>query len=66
MIAVGVCMFVLMIGLALLIVWKLFVYVHDKKEVAKFEAEKAKAKWQSVSYYYYSCLNGLCENDIES
>ncbi|XP_062868445.1 integrin beta-6 [Trichomycterus rosablanca] len=47
MIAVGVCMFVLMIGIALLVVWKLFVYVHDKKEVAKFEAERAKAKWQS-------------------
>ena len=50
MIAVGVCLSVLTIGITLLVVWKLLVSVHDRKEVAKFEAERAKAKWQSVSY----------------
>lgn len=49
MIALGVCMSVLTIGIILAVVWKLFIYVHDQKEVAKFEAERAKAKWQSVS-----------------
>uniref|UniRef100_A0A3B1JK13 Integrin beta n=1 Tax=Astyanax mexicanus TaxID=7994 RepID=A0A3B1JK13_ASTMX len=48
-IALGVCMSVLTIGIILLVVWKFLVSVHDKKEVAKFEAERAKAKWQSVS-----------------
>ncbi|KAF5909912.1 integrin beta-6-like [Clarias magur] len=47
MIALGVCTSVLTIGIILAVVWKLFIYVHDQKEVAKFEAEKAKAKWQS-------------------
>ncbi|KAG7327717.1 hypothetical protein KOW79_009323 [Hemibagrus wyckioides] len=47
MIALGVCMSVLTIGIILAVVWKLFIYVHDQKEVAKFEAERAKAKWQS-------------------
>ncbi|XP_017572150.1 integrin beta-6 [Pygocentrus nattereri] len=47
MIALGVCMSVLTIGITLLVVWKLLVSVHDRKEVAKFEAERAKAKWQS-------------------
>lgn len=42
-------MSVLTIGIILAVVWKLFIYVHDQKEVAKFEAERAKAKWQSVS-----------------
>uniref|UniRef100_A0A8B9J7J7 Integrin beta n=1 Tax=Astyanax mexicanus TaxID=7994 RepID=A0A8B9J7J7_ASTMX len=46
-IALGVCMSVLTIGIILLVVWKFLVSVHDKKEVAKFEAERAKAKWQS-------------------
>lgn len=50
MIALGVCLAVLTIGIILAVVWKLFIYVHDQKEVAKFEAERAKAKWQSVSY----------------
>ncbi|XP_026874139.2 integrin beta-6 isoform X3 [Electrophorus electricus] len=46
-IALGVCMSVLTIGITLLVVWKLLVSVHDRKEVARFEAERAKAKWQS-------------------
>lgn len=48
MIVLGVSLSVLTIGLILLGVWKLLVSVHDRKEVAKFEAERAKAKWQSV------------------
>uniref|UniRef100_A0A671PSD3 Integrin beta n=1 Tax=Sinocyclocheilus anshuiensis TaxID=1608454 RepID=A0A671PSD3_9TELE len=47
LIALGVCMSVLIIGITLLVIWKFLVSVHDRKEVAKFEAEKAKAKWQS-------------------
>ncbi|KAK7127937.1 hypothetical protein R3I93_020498 [Phoxinus phoxinus] len=47
LIALGVCMSVLVVGIALLVIWKFLVSVHDRKEVAKFEAEKAKAKWQS-------------------
>uniref|UniRef100_A0A672SME8 Integrin beta n=1 Tax=Sinocyclocheilus grahami TaxID=75366 RepID=A0A672SME8_SINGR len=47
LIALGVCMSVLIIGITLLVIWKFLVSVHDRKEVAKFEAEKTKAKWQS-------------------
>uniref|UniRef100_A0A3P9I6G5 Integrin beta n=1 Tax=Oryzias latipes TaxID=8090 RepID=A0A3P9I6G5_ORYLA len=48
MIILGVSLSVVCIGLILLAVWKVLISVHDKKEVAKFEAEKAKAKWQTV------------------
>lgn len=47
MIILGVSLSVVCIGLILLAVWKVLVSVHDRKEVAKFEAERAKAKWQS-------------------
>ncbi|XP_018597004.1 integrin beta-6 [Scleropages formosus] len=47
MIVLGVSLSVLTIGIILLGIWKLLVSVHDRKEVAKFEAERAKAKWQS-------------------
>ncbi|TRY88129.1 hypothetical protein DNTS_031505 [Danionella cerebrum] len=47
LIALGVCMSVLVIGISLLVFWKFLVSLHDRKEVAKFEAERAKAKWQS-------------------
>uniref|UniRef100_A0A3P9BBS4 Integrin beta n=1 Tax=Maylandia zebra TaxID=106582 RepID=A0A3P9BBS4_9CICH len=47
MILLGVSLSVVCIGLILLGVWKVLVSVHDQKEVAKFEAERAKANWQS-------------------
>lgn len=48
MIVLGLSLSVVCIGMILLIVWKVLVSVHDRKEVARFEAEKSKAKWQSV------------------
>ncbi|CAL8350881.1 unnamed protein product [Merluccius merluccius] len=47
LIIVGVSLSILCMGLTLLAVWKLLVSVHDRKEVARFEAERSKAKWQS-------------------
>ena len=48
MIILAVSLSILLMGLVLLGVWKLLVSVHDRKEVARFEAERSKAKWQSV------------------
>lgn len=48
MIVLGLSLSVVCIGLILLVVWKVLVSVHDRKEVARFEAERSKAKWQSV------------------
>ncbi|XP_072236930.1 integrin beta-6 [Leuresthes tenuis] len=47
MIILGVSLSVVCIGLILMAVWKVLVSVHDRKEVARFEAERAKAKWQT-------------------
>ncbi|XP_074523046.1 integrin beta-6 [Halichoeres trimaculatus] len=47
MIILGVSLSIVCIGLILLGVWKVLVSVHDRKEVAKFEAERSKAKWQT-------------------
>ncbi|XP_010873075.2 integrin beta-3a [Esox lucius] len=38
---------ILFLGLAGLLIWKLFVTLHDAKEFAKFQEEKAKAKWDT-------------------
>ncbi|XP_030649159.1 integrin beta-3a [Chanos chanos] len=38
---------VLLLGLAALLIWKLLVTIHDRREFAKFEAERAKAKWDT-------------------
>ncbi|XP_072926820.1 integrin beta-3-like isoform X2 [Hemitrygon akajei] len=36
---------ILLLGLVALLIWKMLVTVHDRKEFAKFEAERARAKW---------------------
>ncbi|XP_029461445.1 integrin beta-6 [Rhinatrema bivittatum] len=47
MIILGVSLAILLIGFVLLCIWKLLVSLHDRKEVAKFEAERSKAKWET-------------------
>ncbi|XP_012664430.1 integrin beta-6 isoform X4 [Otolemur garnettii] len=47
MIMLGVSLASLLIGVVFLCIWKLLVSFHDRKEVAKFEAERSKAKWQT-------------------
>ncbi|XP_066432051.1 integrin beta-6 [Eleutherodactylus coqui] len=49
MILVGVSIAIALIGIVLLCIWKLLVSYHDRNEVAKFEAERAKANWQEVT-----------------
>lgn len=39
---------ILLLGLAALLVWKLLITIHDRHEFAKFEEEKARAKWEAV------------------
>ncbi|XP_072902731.1 integrin beta-2 [Hemitrygon akajei] len=36
---------VLLIGLVILMIWKLLTYLYDRREFKKFEKERAKAKW---------------------
>ncbi|XP_006020407.1 integrin beta-6 isoform X1 [Alligator sinensis] len=47
MIMLGVSLAILLIGIVLLCIWKLLVSFQDRKEVAKFEEERSKAKWQT-------------------
>ncbi|XP_069838890.1 integrin beta-6 isoform X2 [Dendropsophus ebraccatus] len=45
MILVGVSITIALIGIVLLCIWKLLVSYHDRKEFAKFDAERKKAHW---------------------
>lgn len=40
---------ILFLGLAALLIWKLLITIHDRREFAKFEEERARAKWDTVS-----------------
>ncbi|XP_037538346.1 integrin beta-1 [Nematolebias whitei] len=46
-IVVGVVAGIVMIGLALLLIWKLLMIIHDRREFAKFEKEKMNAIWDT-------------------
>ncbi|KAI4876648.1 hypothetical protein NFI96_014733 [Prochilodus magdalenae] len=44
---------ILLLGLAALLIWKLLVTIHDRREYAKFEEERAKAKWEAANNPLY-------------
>lgn len=50
-IILGVIAFIVLIGLAILLLWKLLTTIHDRREFARFEKERAMAKWDTVSLF---------------
>ncbi|XP_062874622.1 integrin beta-3a [Trichomycterus rosablanca] len=44
---------IFLLGLAALLIWKLMVTIHDRREFAKFEEERAKAKWEAANNPLY-------------
>ncbi|CAB1340774.1 unnamed protein product [Coregonus sp. 'balchen'] len=46
-IVAGVVAGIVLIGLTLLLIWKLLMIIHDRREFAKFEKEKMNAKWDT-------------------
>uniref|UniRef100_A0A8C1NFT9 Integrin beta n=1 Tax=Cyprinus carpio TaxID=7962 RepID=A0A8C1NFT9_CYPCA len=58
---------ILLLGLAALLVWKLLITIHDRREFAKFEEEKARAKWEAVRLtfrLFVRCCTSSFENLI--
>ena len=44
----GVIAAIVAIGLILILMWKAFTTIHDRREFARFEKERAMAKWDAV------------------
>ncbi|VDK73831.1 unnamed protein product [Gongylonema pulchrum] len=49
-IVLGVIAGIVILGLILLLVWKLLTVLHDRAEFAKFDNERLMAKWDTVSF----------------
>lgn len=47
-IILGVIAAIVLIGLALLLLWKMVTTIHDRREFARFEKERMMAKWDTV------------------
>lgn len=48
----GVTGGIVLFGLLLLLIWKIVTSMHDRREYAKFEKERAMSKWDRVSIIY--------------
>lgn len=48
-ILLGVVGSILLIGIVLLAIWKLLVTIHDRREFAKFQSERSRARYEMVS-----------------
>ncbi len=47
-IILGIVIGIIIIGLILLLIWRLLTYIHDKREFSRFEKERQNAKWEQV------------------
>ena len=41
------------IGLVLILMWKVFTTIHDRREFAKFEDERKNARWDTVIFLIF-------------
>jgi len=61
-IVLGVIGAIVLIGLALLLLWKLLTTIHDRREFAKFEKERMMAKWDTGENPIYKQATSTFKN----
>ncbi|KAK2580997.1 hypothetical protein KPH14_006050 [Odynerus spinipes] len=61
-IVLGVIAAIVLIGLALLLLWKLLTTIHDRREFAKFEKERMLAKWDTGENPIYKQATSTFKN----
>lgn len=59
-IVMGVIASIVLIGLALLFLWKILTTIHDRREFAKFEKERRSAKWDTVRKIFLRHFFSIC------
>lgn len=52
-VVLGVIGGILLLGLILLLIWKLVVFILDRREYAQFEQERQNARWDTVRFYIF-------------
>ncbi|XP_073971192.1 position-specific antigen beta subunit myospheroid isoform X1 [Rhodnius prolixus] len=61
-IVLGVIGAIVLIGLAILLLWKLLTTIHDRREFAKFEKDTMLAKWDTVENPIYKQATSTFKN----
>jgi integrin beta 1 len=63
-IVLGVVLGIVLVGLFLLLIWKLFTTIHDQREFAKFEKERQNAKWDTGENPIYKQATSTFKNPM--
>ncbi|KAJ8936075.1 hypothetical protein NQ314_012510 [Rhamnusium bicolor] len=61
-IVVGLIAAIILIGMAVLLLWKLLTTIHDRREFARFEKEKMMAKWDTGENPIYKQATSTFKN----
>jgi protocadherin alpha len=61
-IIIGVIVGIILIGLALLLIWKICVTLHDRREFARFENERENALWEAGQNPIYKQATSTYQN----
>jgi len=61
-IIIGVIVGIILIGLALLFIWKVFITLHDRREFARFENERENAQWEAGQNPIYKQATSTYQN----
>lgn len=52
MILLAVIGSIVLLGIVLLAIWKLLVTIHDRREFARFQSERSRARYEMVSIHF--------------
>ncbi|XP_072029330.1 integrin beta-1-like [Amphiura filiformis] len=63
-IILGIVIGIIIIGLILLLIWRLLTYIHDKREFARFEKERQNAKWEQSQNPIYKPSTSTYKNPL--
>ncbi len=58
----GVIAAIVLIGMAMLLIWKAVTTISDRREFARFEKERMMAKWDTVSVFIPLSLDLIINN----
>ncbi|XP_038076303.1 integrin beta-1-B-like [Patiria miniata] len=63
-IIIGIVVGIIIIGLILLFIWRLLTYIHDSREFARFEKDRAQAKWDQSENPIYKPSTSTYKNPL--
>ncbi|XP_038047358.1 integrin beta-1-like isoform X1 [Patiria miniata] len=61
-IIIGIIIGIILVGIALLLIWRLLTYIHDRREFQQFEKERTNAQWEAGENPIYKPSTSVFKN----